>query len=61
MSHSTAVMPAATEAGSSTAVRAAMLQDVFSAFDLDNDGFVDSKELMQLGAARQVSIGCCFP
>lgn len=47
--------PAVAEADTSenAAVRQALLQDVFSAFDLDGDGFVDSEELLQLGAARQ--------
>ena len=49
--------PAAPEAmglyTSGKVVRETLLQDVFSAFDLDNDGFVDSEELLQLGAARQ--------
>ena len=35
------------------AMRQMMLADVFAAFDVDGDGFVDAGELMQLGAARQ--------
>ena len=34
-------------------VRDMLLGDVFAAFDLDADGFVDAKELFQLGAARE--------
>merc|ERR1719424_2709919 len=37
----------------STTVRDMLLGDVFAAFDVDGDGFVDAGELMQLGAARQ--------
>merc|ERR1712166_1205366 len=48
--------PAALEAmglyTSGKAVRETLLQDVFSAFDLDNDGFVDSEELLQLQLDR---------
>merc|ERR1740117_915943 len=44
-----AVMQKATD----VAMRQMMLADVFAAFDVDGDGFVDAGELMQLGAARQ--------
>ena len=33
-------------------VREILLGDVYAAFDVDNGGTVESKELMQLGQAR---------
>lgn len=40
-------------------VRDMLLGDVFAAFDLDGDGYVDANELLQLGAARYARLLCC--
>merc|ERR1712166_604211 len=48
----TATATEAAKHANTTALRQTMLGDVFAAFDVDGDGFVDANELMQLGAAR---------